>query len=62
MLQNLCKSRALPLFLVLGLVFLTPGLRAQNPAPACDLAGTWYGGGDTAKYLMTVTPAQGGEA
>lgn len=38
-----------------GLAGASLGLWSQS----CDLAGTWYGGGETAKYVMVITHDQG---
>lgn len=50
--------------LTLSLVLFSPALWAQEIAEmqgACSLEGTWYGGSPTAKYLLTIVPASGGD-
>jgi hypothetical protein len=37
-------------------------LEISCPAPgSCSLEGTWYGGSQTAKYLLTIVPTTGGD-
>ena len=47
--------RVLELAVVGGFAFGGPALLSQS----CDLAGTWYGGGETAKYVMYITHEKG---
>ena len=46
------------------LAFVVVGGLALSSSPlwsqSCDLAGTWYGGGETAKYVMSITRDHGG--
>ncbi len=49
------------LVLAAGLALTSPCLRAEELQPvqaaaACDVTGTWYGGGEVVKYLMTIIP------
>ena len=57
------------LILAAGFVLSSPSLWSQQAAQtqtegwfgpaACDVSGTWYGGGDATKYLMTIVPRPG---
>ncbi len=48
--------------LAAAVVLNPPALWSQEAATAsCAMAGTWYGGGEVVKYLMTVIPGPGGD-
>jgi hypothetical protein len=52
--------RLLGLLLVAGIVLSTPCLQAQDwSTKGCGLTGTWYGGGEVTRYLLTLVPRAG---
>jgi len=49
------------LLVVILVIFVTPALVAQQVGnTSCTMAGVWYGGGEVAKYMVTITADSGG--
>jgi hypothetical protein len=62
--MHIHNLRVLTILAAVAAVLSPPALWSQQepqPTGSCTLAGTWYGGGDLTKYLMTVIPGAGGD-